>query len=790
MGKKAKHCISPLVVIGVLCTLMGCLGEKASSSRKESTAGVVNSPSSVNAGFGRYMKDNPIVLSGDPTIDENFPLGRVLSQTPDFIVDSQFLIGSCRANASEGTTTIQDCFQVKQNETSSLLSSQSKKWAFDTSSQEFLQVQMFGNLRDVINDFHDRIVFGKQLQFATLHESAYPTTIFNSGDEAFWFGGPTLTGFSNCNFENNAFFTPADFTICLGRLNFVDNVFLSQDPHVTWHEMGHGFSHILLNARNKQSNQNFAVETNLGYLFYDEAGAIGEGLADFQSYIMNDRTLFSDWGLGRFLGAPRPMSERESIHISSLSTSESGRLAYPDFINYDPVSPTTPIEEVHVGGQIMSHFLVALTESLVSTCALSQQNAKNFVYNAVSETLLEMGDQSTVLSDFKQTNTNHVNLNPDHALDWIRIANPINYRRMTQLIGKYMISTVGNQALAACSGQGYPQDSFEKLADNYGLLLFKTYNEDGNNQLTGLSGSNTLVTPTNRFRSVLISKDLIGLDNRENKQDAFIVDDPQIIRSKIADFISSGQITEISDQIDSDFAHNNNNSQVSGGEVVAIAFNLLNSSNSIMGGVHVLANDWDHIKGNAPCNNLGDGFPLDTEGGVGTNDGDNINNAGDCLSITKSNGDDGDTVDPVCLVQVDQGGSTGFAQQDVLMRQNGLDSNSCLGGPNSTKDCFVRAIKGADHGYYSKINPQNTGAETFLDANNLPTFNVSNPIWFEVSGDTPPGTEFNCRLRVRFTNCEDCWHDPLSATGDDYRDFEYSGHRPFKIINFKFKVIN
>ena len=128
-------------------------------------------------------------------------------------------------------------------------------------------------------------------------------------------------------------------------------------------------------------------------------------------------------------------------------------------------------------------------------------------------------------------------------------------------------------------------------------------------------------------------------------------------------------------------------------------------------------------------------------------------------------------------------------QQDQLMIDLGLDPNNCLGGKQSTKDCFIRSIPGADNAFYSKIGAQSTWSETLTQNNNLPEFNSNNVIFFEISPWIPPGTSFSCRFRMRFTNCTNCWQDS-NQNDDDYLDYEFSGDKPFKIINFEFVVLD
>jgi len=51
------------------------------------------------------------------------------------------------------------------------------------------------------------------------------------------------------------------------------------------------------------------------------------------------------------------------------------------------------------------------------------------------------------------------------------------------------------------------------------------------------------------------------------------------------------------------------------------------------------------------------------------------------------------------------------------------------------------------------------------------------------------GTKFRCRLRVKFSNCSDCFTDGSNAN-DDFLDVDFNGAKPFKVINFEFNVID
>lgn len=795
MRKDSK--LTLLTFLGLLLVgLSSCVPSEnnGGGGRSSSRGGTANNTFSVSPNNGRYLTDNPVVLSGDDTLDSSVDLSRFLSPTQTFITENQFLIAPCGA----GGASLSQCFEVRKNETSGFITATENRWAFPTTTDEFLQVQTFGNMRDIMDKFHDNLEFSYNLARGYGYPSALPSQLFTSDDNAYWFKNGVLKGYADCGVENNAFYDPAGNIVCMGAIVGNDQVVISpplkvaSDPQVTWHEMGHAFNKVNVNIRQRSFEQSILQETDLGYLFYDEAGSINEGLADFYSFFMNKKTIFAEWALGRYLRQARPISESEDIHAPGFSETASGRLSYPQFVTYDPNEPDVPFEDVHYSGQIASHFFHAFYKSLMDTniCGLSSDNALKMTMHLVFETLAEVGDQ-TATGYGNLSSTYNVNLNPTNAIEWISKARPITYRRFFQVYSKYFLQTLGNPLYSFCNGREYYRDDYEKLLDSYGLLLFKTYNENGNGTAFGHTGTNTTVTPTNRVKSQLIPKDLLILDQRENAPSAFVIDSQSDVKNAIESLLLGGRIASISSEIDSNFAYNNGNAKVSPGEVVGLAINLFNNSNSTMGGVRVLANDWDHTKAGAPCNNLGDNFPLDSEGAAQLSSGEGA--PGGCDWTTRFNGKEpaetGEELAPVCLVELNDDDSTKWVTQDKLRVQMGLPKKRCLGGENETTDCFIRAIKGADHAFYSKLDPQKTWAETLITDEGVPTFNTSNVIFMEVSPSIPPGTTFNCRLRASFTNCEDCHHD-ATKLNDDYLDYEFSGARPFKLINFRFTVID
>jgi len=140
-------------------------------------------------------------------------------------------------------------------------------------------------------------------------------------------------------------------------------------------------------------------------------------------------------------------------------------------------------------------------------------------------------------------------------------------------------------------GYNYSKDNIETLLDAYGLLLFSTYNDDGGNAITGHLGTKTSITPSNRLKSVAIPKSKIKLVSGDGKVSGFIFDSRTEMQNALKNLTGSLQVTEVSPYIQSSLPRNNGNGKVSPGELVGIAFNLFNSSNTDMGDIQLLAND-------------------------------------------------------------------------------------------------------------------------------------------------------------------------------------------------------
>ncbi len=778
----------------VTLNLSSCfLIESNLSTRSSENAINSNSPASLSNGYGRIWEDNPIILTGNDTLSPTYDISSLISYQK-YITDNQFLIRDCAP--SYGNYIIRDCMKVTADKNSDPVPSINETWGYAPDTSEFLQAHTYwhtSNLMDNIFNIFENIHMTASSSF--FYNSAIPTGLFSQS--AFWDPNKTLNVYADSDTEDNSYFAPATFSLHYGHDSIYKKMNWAEDPSIIYHETGHVFTQVMLNIRNRAAN--ILEQSNLGYAYYDEAGSIGEGISDYYSYMSNGRSRFSEWALGRFQGLARPITEEDSLHAPGITTDSASRLKYPEYINYNPnYLDQNPYEEdVHYSGMIASHYFVALTVDLMDKCGFDNKTAMDYIIYFLTETLGELGDLTGLASDQNILGTDFpVNLNNSNASTWLRLANPINYRSFFQKFGKYIYLILNNNKTATtCGGSYYEKDYIEQLLDNYGLLLFDSYNENGNGINNGNSNNFTTVTQSNRMQTVLIAKDLIDYPPDKNTTQAYVFDNRTDMRSTLANLTSLGIITDLSSQTEADLPYNNGNSRISPGEFVGIMLNLYNHGNYPMAGIQVLANDWDHTKDRRPCNTFEDNFPTIANGAADSST-ELINSVtpGDCNYITRNNGDAIDPLAPICFIQQNDNNETRWVGQDEFREHISLEEKNCLGGVGNTNDCFIRSVAGANQSFFSKIDAKSTWGKT-LAPDKSPIFHSSNVIFFEVSKWIPPGTSIDCRFRVRFSNCKDCYVDPLTAESDptyfdDYRDFEYSGGKPFKILHFNFIVID
>ncbi len=815
-----KHAVvMALVLTGVAGCLLGT--ENAANPRSGSNAsGVSNTPASVPINHGRLMTLNPIAFSGNTGLGADADFNSYLDRAPVFISNDARLEDDCSGNGLEGN--ISPCIEGKKDKNDTALAAVQNRWAFDANISEFSVVNTFGNSKQLINRYLGVLQNGYNFTAQPFnppltYKSAIPKKLYSSN--AHWYGGTLFSTLGDCDQEDNAFFDTASFSICMGFLSAGTKLKMAQDPSVIHHEMGHVFHQVMLNYRNIAAT--LPERADIGYNSYDESASISEGLSDWMAHYMNGRSRIGEWGLGRFLGLARPVSESDTLHIDGITTDEDSRLSYPDFLTYEPNEPAKIFEDVHNAGMVASHFLTAFSKEMRDYCGMTFVQSVDTALYLNMEAYAEMGDLTAKASDHSKAafltrpTVNHssdVNISTGIRTSekWVSKVLPHSYRTWAQKFSKYAYQILSKNGSIACNGINYPVDRLERLLDSYGLLLFDNYNEDGNNfnAAIGQSGTSRAINVANRIKTVMVSKAQVKVDNRPDKAPAFIFDRRSEVLGALGFYQQLGTIGALSSAIPSDLPYNNGNGQVSPGEIVGLGLSLYNDSNSEIGGVQILANDWDHAKksGNElkPCNIFEDKWPLSSEGAADVSTENPLApTSGNCHFTTRHDGNPNVTpggdnppaeineeLAPICYVQVTENGTTRWADQRVLMSNLGVEPSKCLGGVNSTHDCFFRAIRGIDSAWYSRIAPKKAWGETIVDENNTPSFGPHNAMFFESSPDIPPGTTFECRFRVRFSNCKDCFTDDKTASKDDFRDFEYSGARPFKIVHYQFTVID
>jgi hypothetical protein len=416
-----------------------------------------------------------------------------------------------------------------------------------------------------------------------------------------------------------------------------------------------------------------------------------------------------------------------------------------------------------------------------------------------------MGDLTAKGNDQTPPGQYRINLDPLNSRMWINQITPLNYRRFAQTFSRFFMWTYNDSNSFKCGdGTKNLKDAMEQILDMYGLLNFHTYNENGNSYVidtatgkpVGHSGQNRSINILNKKKTVDIPKEMLTPDPNVNAPAAFVFDVREDMLSVLQALQQSGQIGQISSQLEPDIPYNNGNGQVSPGELVGISLNVFNSSNSMVGGLEIYGNDWDHVKDGKPCNNFDDQWPPVGEGGADSSEETPPFSPGDCNYITRTNGGIEpletvvtDSIYPICFVLNIKGNSTSWITQDEFIKLNNISTDKCLDA-GVPKDCLIKTIPGADWSTFSKINPSATWGKTMTETNaTTPNFNVNNIVLFETSKYIPPGTTFNCRFRVRFTNCANCWQSADFGL-DDYLDYQWSGGEPFRIFPLQFSVVN
>lgn len=795
-------------------------------------------------------RDSPYIIAGPKYSPNNLRMSTIIDdEVPELVTLNSSLTADCQMDFFSGafSAEVSNCVRVFENKDNIQLLPRNtdRTWIFETGSAEFYQVNTLYHINQALESFFDKLSFTYNRVHSLGPSIPRSTPPYLHQTEMFWFRGVTnmdskyfrngyINTYSQCDLENNASFSPVGPELCFGFSSEYDKLFMAQDPTVIYHELGHAFVSLLMNLRNATLNGTHTFRSSLGTFGYDEAAAINEGIADYFSFMINQRTHFGEWGLGVGASQSRPMSEDDPLHISAVDTTSEGRLSYPNYVVYDPNFPDSPLESVHYAGQIASHYFVALTKEFKKQCSLSSDSdeahveATSYVFLLLAETMSELGDLNAKAIDdyFFSTpfndNVYFSNLDSENSFLWAHIVNPPTFRRFFQIFAKNLNKFISDSSLGLC--KQFSRNESEKLLDDYGLLLFKTYNNNGNSTKDRTITYNdavdsipeqtlTSVNENNRRKSVLISKELLSLDARSNdRPDAvsyFVIDNRSDMEGLLQGLLFKGLSIPFSTDTAS-IDYNNSNLRISPGEIVAVIPNLFNGSNSTMAGVQILATDWDHVDitdldtGNfTPCL-VDDVTTVDegaTEGGTCASASYPDKEYVRLIKDTSTGKFPSNAVAPVCMVLLEdeEEGSSRWVSQNEFRTKQGLSlvDKDCLGYQASgttdedftfnPHECLVRFLPGANDATFSQIYSQNDYHTSTVKDSETKSFGAGNLLLLEVNKWIPPGTKFRCRLRARFSNCSDCFHDP-DNNNDDYLDSDYLGYKPFKVINFEFDI--
>lgn len=836
--------ISFVLLLGVLgsCNITEAPITKKSNQFLTNTDGTLNNHAYV------YL-ESPAILLGNKATPNNPNIDKTLDYRTHLITENTQLTGNCAINLYfnfDNKYSIPNCLRsLADKEHLNLLTRQpDNTWIFPVGSNEFYQTNTLFHIQQGVNTFFENLQFAYN-RIHSLGNSipkALPPYIGTA--KMFWFNGILnsdsvnfrnnfLTSYSNCNHANNAYFAPAGPELCFGYNKQYPNLLFAQDPSIIYHELAHGFVSVMMNFRNGTAAGTHLYRSSLGSYGYNEASSINEGIADYFSFVMNKRKHVGEWALGKVAKQSRPLHEDDPMHISALSTTSEGRLSYPHYLLYDPNYPDSPFEDVHYAGQIVTHYLVALTEKFKTTCGLNveadggHKSATSYVMLLLAETLAELGDLNAKGIDAYgapfTANLYFKNLDPKSSYVWAHDINPPTYRSFFQVFAKNIKKYVWGSSFGLCPS--FDKYESEKLLDDYGLLLFKDYNNKGLSTKDRLKNYKTAVptigneelkltgvSETTRRKSVLISKELLSLATPTNtNKDVvtyYIIDSQSAMRNLLSDLLFKGLSVPLSDPDVADISFNNNNINISPGEIVGIIPNLHNASNSTMAGIQVLATDWDHVhiestqSGNfKPC--VIDNVTTIDQGGEAAKSCKTENGYPDVdykkLIKNSNNQFPLDAAAPVCFVELTEESSTRWVSQNEYRKANGntLTDNKCLGYSTSgvtdedftfnPHECLVRFLPGANTAYFSRIDPQSNYYDSVVKKSDTREFNPGNLLIMEVNKWVKPGTKFRCRLRARFSNCSDCYNDPENNY-EEYLDSDLNGHKPYKILNFDFTV--
>ena len=264
----------------ILLTLgfSSCVPNTATQTRSRDNSNVVTGSSTVALYQGNVLADNPIILSNNSNLSDTYDLSKLI--TVENITSEEFLKGNATACAG-----LDYCFEVRETKDSaSALQTTNGKWAYGIQTPEFLQVNTFYHLNKITEKFYAGLTNSYSLAYnltTPVYKTALPLSIITAPNQ-FKVFDKSLTAYANCDVADNAYYDPANTTLCFGQITGHANAKWAQDSSVIYHEAGHFFQHYLLNIRNPL----IGSKVQMGNVYYDEAGAIGEGLSDFFSFFV------------------------------------------------------------------------------------------------------------------------------------------------------------------------------------------------------------------------------------------------------------------------------------------------------------------------------------------------------------------------------------------------------------------------------------------------------------------------------------------------------------------------
>ncbi len=851
MIKPASPHLWTIFLIASLSIFSSCNPTEIASTGTRS--GIVSNSDGSLDGAAYIFRESPSILTSGRATPGAFNISRIVDGRLEIVTENSSLTANCSVTLFfYGTYNdeVTDCIRSLGQETDTVPTTRNaqRMFVFPVGSEEFYNTNTLYHLQLAKNKYLDKLkyAYDKIHSLSVTIPKSIPSYLRDSGH--FWFKGVTstnarqlrnsfLTSYSFCDFDQNASFRPADTSLCFGGFEEFENTYTAQDPSIIYHELMHGLVSIMLNFRNGDSTSTHPFRSSLGGFGITEASSINEGLADYFSYVMTKRTHFGEWGLGATTNSDRPMSERDPDHIAALDTTPEGRLAYPTYLLYNPNNPDKQIDDDHLTGMIVSHYLVALTETLKTQCSLTSESdeghdtATSYVMLLVAETLAELGDLNAKgVDDFMTPFSSGLffnNLDSTNSYVWQQSMNQTNFRRFFQVFAKNTFKYISSNI---CTG--FDKNESEKLLDDYGLLLFKTYNNNGNstkdrtqvyrNAVSFIPNQSlTPVSEDNRRKTVMVSKQLLDVATvgSSTAVNFYLIDNRTDVTNLLGELLFKGLAVPLSTGVSST-DYNNGNVKISPGEVVGIIPNLYNGSNTPMAGVQLLANDWDHTHITDTVNGYFKPCAVDT---VTTTD-QGAESGLSCVNTVPTPYPDKDydrlykrcptsapctesqkvfptqAAAPVCLVQLDEGDSSRWVSQNEFRKKKeglSVQDKDCLGystGGVTDKDftfnpheCMVRFLPGANTAFYTRIDSRKNFYQTVIEPTDNRRFSVGNLMLMEVNRAVPPGTKFRCRMRARFSNCSDCYNDSTNSS-DDFLDYEFNGHKPFKVINFEFDV--